>query len=177
MIEAQETERAFLIELYHRTEGDPQVQVSMHEIGTAIGLDKDRAGKVAEEVIGAGWAEVRTLSGGIGITADGVAAARQAGAASGKETCRPLGAGPLLNDDDRQNVEALLKEVKGAVAILSADYDRLQALIIDIKTIEVQLLSACPKTAVVREVLRALQASLAQSGDGRVAGCIGGVIG
>ncbi len=60
--------------------GDGSVKVSMFDIGESLGLDRKLSLRTAEELIGTGLAEIKTLSGGIGITADGVTEAQQLGA-------------------------------------------------------------------------------------------------
>jgi hypothetical protein len=70
----------FLVELYHRTQGDASVRVSMFDIGESLGLDRKLSLRTAEELIGTGLAEIKTLSGIIGITTDGVTEAQQLGA-------------------------------------------------------------------------------------------------
>ena len=180
-MQSTDPSNAYLLALYSVTGGDTAVKTSMHEVGATIGLDKAESGKMAENLIGMGWVEVKTLSGGIGITAEGVEAAQNAGAGppsgSGSAQVAGLGAGPLLDAGDRRTVETLLTQVKQGLAKLSADYAVLEEMVIDIKTAEVQLLSPRAKTAVVREVLRALQAGLAKSGDRNTAERIGQVIG
>lgn len=168
MITDESQYHPFLLELYNQTGGDQTVKVSMHAVGAVIGLEKAEAGKMAEEVIGLGWAEVRTLSGGIGITADGVAAARQAGAAPAGGFERALSDGPFMDADDCAAVEALLDDIRGAVAGLSSDYGQLESLVIDAKTLTVQLLSPRPRTSIVREVLRALKEELEKAGAKQV---------
>jgi hypothetical protein len=70
----------FIVELYHRTQGDGSVKVSMFDIGESLGLDRKLTLRTAEELIGTGLVEIKTLSGVIGITADGVIEAQQLGA-------------------------------------------------------------------------------------------------
>ncbi len=69
---------AYLLELFQRTKGDARARVSMYDVGAALGMEKGAAGKTAEELIAAGWVEIKSLSGGIGITAEGIAAAQAA---------------------------------------------------------------------------------------------------
>jgi hypothetical protein len=180
-MQSTDPSNAFLLALYSVTGGDTAVKTSMHEVGATIGMDKTESGKMAENLIGMGWVEVKTLSGGIGITTEGVEAAQNAGAGppsgGGSAQAAGLGSGPLLDAGDRRTVETLLTQVKQGLAKLSADYAVLEELVIDIKTAEVQLLSPRAKTAVVREVLRALQAGLVKSGDKNTAERIGRVIG
>ena len=70
----------FLVELYHRTQGDASVRVSMFDVGESLELDRTLSLRIAEELIGTGLAEIKTLSGIIGITTDGITEARQLGA-------------------------------------------------------------------------------------------------
>lgn len=169
-IDADKTER-YLVALFEGTQGDTTPQISMYEVGSAIGLEKTEAGKVAEELISQGLAEIRTLSGGIGITADGVAAARAAGAGGDvAPAIQALGPGPVLTQTDRQTVAAALDAVRKEIAALSQPFEKLETLVLDIKTADVQLLSPQPKTAVIREVLRALQNELETMGRGELAG-------
>ncbi|HAY37878.1 MAG TPA: hypothetical protein DCY53_00165 [Desulfobacteraceae bacterium] len=70
----------FLVELYHRTQGDASVEVSMFDIGESLGLDRRLSLRTAEELIGTGLVEIKTLSGIIGITTEGITEVRQLGA-------------------------------------------------------------------------------------------------
>jgi hypothetical protein len=150
---------AYLAELYRATDGDPSAQVSMYDIGAAIGLDKAVSGKLAEELIASGDVEIRTLSGGIGITAQGIdSAAAETGAP--QSTQRQLGSARVLDENDHTTVQSALAAVKRAMGNTAAPYDHLEALVIDIKTIEIQLLAPQPKTAVIREVFRSLHGTL-----------------
>jgi hypothetical protein len=175
-----EVQKVFLLELYRSADGDAGTQRSMHVVGAAVGLDKEKAGKTAEDLIGNGWVEIRTLSGGIGLTPEGIEMARQEGAApagAAGDAVSKLGSGPLLGEQERPAVEQMLAEAKQSIAKLNAAYAQLEEMIIDIKTIEVHLLSPRPKTAVVREALRALQPVLAKAGAKETAGRIGRMIG
>ncbi len=55
-------------------EGDTEAIVSMHDVGQALGFEKTDAGKMAEALYSEGYAELKTLSGGIGITSMGLQA-------------------------------------------------------------------------------------------------------
>lgn len=172
-----DTERAFLLELFSGTQGDPNVKKSMHEVGAAIGLDKAQSSKTAEDLIGIGLVEIKTLSGGIGITAEGVDAAHQAGAAPAVGSDRQLSAGPIIDAQDRQVLEKMLADVKPGIAALKSGYTHLEEMVMDVKTVEVHLLSPKPKTAVIREILRALQSGLEKAGAKEIAGRIKGLLG
>ena len=132
---SQDTEVSFLVELCQCTEGDPSVQKSMFDIGVAIGLSKEEAGKVAEEIIGRGWAEVKTLSGGIGITAEGVEEARRNGVATAVTADAKIGKGPVLVEQDRQTVEQLVNDARFAISNAKTDFNQIEEMVIDIKTL------------------------------------------
>ncbi len=53
--------RQFLIQLFEQTKGDSSVQVSMYDIGDQLGLERDDASAVAQELIGSMLVEIRTL--------------------------------------------------------------------------------------------------------------------
>ena len=105
-----ETQKAFLLELYRSADGAAGVQRSMHTVGAAIGLDKERASKTAEDLIGKGWVEIKTLSGGIGLTAEGIETAQQEGAGGGSDggPLSKLGQALLLAESERAAVEKML---------------------------------------------------------------------
>lgn len=151
----------YLAELYQMTSGDLSAQVSMYDVGAALNLERNTAGKIAEDLIGDGLVEVKTLSGGIGITAQGIEQVQASGLAVEEGSpALELGRNPVLEADGKEAVATLLEKIKTALSSENTDYGILEEMVIDIKTIEVQLLSARPKTAIVREVLRALAQSL-----------------
>jgi hypothetical protein len=61
--EIKENLPLFIVELYHRTRGDGSVKVSMYDIGETLGLDRKVSLRTAEELIGTGLVEIKTLSG------------------------------------------------------------------------------------------------------------------
>jgi hypothetical protein len=157
-------EMAYLNAMAETCQGDPDKQVSMYDVGESLGLDRDTASQVCQELIAFGLVEIRTLSGGVGLTATGVAAGGVAsgiGATDGPK----LKAGPLLDDEDRQAVTAVLDRLKHAAGQWQLDYDQMTALVIDIKTIETQLLAPQPKTAIIKAVCESLVAWVQRYGD------------
>jgi hypothetical protein len=53
-----------------------------------------------------------------------------------------------------------LEAIKNAVGRNNVTYPQMETVVMDIKTIEIQMLSPQPKTAVVREVFLSLQQTL-----------------
>jgi hypothetical protein len=160
MSDLNSQEKSYLEELCRMTGGDPTVQASMHDVGAAIGLDREAAGRLAEELIAQGYLEIRTLSGGIGITQLGIESGK-AGAETTDSADRRLGGATILDEKDRTAVEAALEAIKNAVGKSDVPYPQMETVVVDIKTIEIQMLSPQPKTAVVREVFLSLQQTLA----------------
>jgi hypothetical protein len=166
--------RTYLAELYQRTAGDVSAQVSMYEVGAAVDMEKSAAGKLAEDLIGDGLVEVKTLSGGIGITALGIEQVQAAGLAGGGAAAPlALGDGPLLEGENKTAVVSLVRDIKSAASQQSVPYDSLEEMVIDIKTLEVQLLSPKPKTAIVREVLLSVGRTLKSIGQADLSDTIG----
>lgn len=62
----------FLTSLFEKTGGDPAKDASMYEIGASLGMDRSASLQTAEMLMGAEWIEVRSLSGAVGLTAEGV---------------------------------------------------------------------------------------------------------
>lgn len=152
-------QKRYLEELYRITGGDQAVQASMHDVGAAIGLDREAAGKLAEELIVQGYLEIRTLSGAVGISQLGIESGK-AGAGMIDSADWHLGGTTILEEKDRTAVEAALEAIKNAVGKNNVPYPQMETVVMDIKTIEIQMLSPQPKTAVVREVFLSLQQTL-----------------
>ncbi len=148
----------FLQELYNRCSGDPAGTFSMFEIGQAIGLEREQAGAVGEELIGWELVEVRTLSGGVAIAESGIERARQLSGESTKPDDRRirLGADPVLDEAGRNAVDRLVSRLKSEIDDLGLGFDRLSEIMADLKSIEAQLSSPRPKTALVKEGCRSM---------------------
>lgn len=154
--------RGFLTELYNITGGDITQQVSMYDVGTILGFDKSSAGALAEELIVDGYVELVTLSGGISITEGGL---KELNITPDTSTnyCR-LGDDKVLDEEPKKAVEEMLGRIRQAFSDCSASYDSIEEVVIDVKTIEVQLLSKRPKTAVIRELLISVAEVMAANG-------------
>jgi hypothetical protein len=148
----------FLVELYHRTLGDGSVKVSMYDIGESLGLDRKLSLRTAEELIGTGLAEIKTLSGGIGITTDGITEAQQLGASLPDNAASNISLQdtPVLDESVHQAVEQVVTELKGQTGQYTLNFDLLAELMADLKTIDAQLSSPSPKTAIIRECFRSI---------------------
>lgn len=159
----------FLEQLYQMCSGDVETQVSMYDVGAALGLDRAEAGAIAEELIIDGYAELKNLGGGISITKEGL---RLLDVDTGETTVGQgegsfvLGEVEVLAADTVEGVEKLVAEIRKAVIENKLDYHGVEELVIDIKTLETQLLSNSPKTAIIREILRSAANQLQEKEPG-----------
>jgi hypothetical protein len=130
----------------------------MYDIGGLLGMDRDTASSVAQELMGQQLAEIRTLSGGIGISTDGAARIQNlmGPMASDTSESKPLGGRPVLTSGGQQAVAQVVSELKNQIGSLGLDFDTLGELMADLKTMEAQLDSSRPKTAIIRECLRSV---------------------
>lgn len=151
--------KRFLEQLYQMSSGDTASEVSMYDIGDALGLDKSEAGAMAEDLIIDGFAELKSLAGAISVTMEGLRALDMAPGGADEEQSPGeiiLGKSEVLDAGAAAAVEALIEEVKSVISAGQNDYDDLEEMVIDIKTLTTQLLSRRPKTAVVRPLLSSL---------------------
>jgi hypothetical protein len=150
---------SFLTELYERTKAEPSVQVSMYDIGTALGFDRDDAKRVAEELIGWELVEIRTLSGGIGISENGIAEIQRVvgGPTASQDPEFKLGDAQIIDEDARQGVEQITLDLKKLASSLGLEFENLAEFVADLKTIDAQLDSSRPKTAILRECFRSIK--------------------
>jgi hypothetical protein len=152
--------RSFLYELYMQANDQSLEQVSMHSVGAKLGMDKTEATALAEELMISDLAELKTLAGEITITSAGLELLQEHGLVAGKTTpsCR-LSGESVLTDGDLKIIQEILSVVKRAVAHDTSEYTQLEEVVIDVKTLEIQLLSPQPKTAIALAVLSSLQKS------------------
>lgn len=165
--EVDEIGQQFMIRLFEHTRGDSAAQVSMYDIGGLLGLERGAASKVAESLMGLQLVEIRTLSGGIGISATGSKMAQNLIGPMAPDAGAPLKLGNerVLTSAARRAVEQVVAEVKDQTGSLGLDFDGLTELMADLKTIDAQLGSSRAKTAIVRECLRSMAAVAKHSGS------------
>ncbi len=156
-----EAGRQFLKRLFEQTEGQSARQVSMYDVGAALGWDRETASRAAQDLMAAGLVEVRTLSGGIGISAAGAAVVPAAlGSGNRNAALARLGSSRIMDKAAGQAVELVCDAIKAQAGSLGLDFDTLAELMADLKTVSDQLGSPRPKTAIVREGLRSLEGVL-----------------
>ncbi len=148
----------FLTRLHEQTQGDLSRQVSMYAVGESLGWERETAAAVAQDLIAAELVQIRTLSGGVGISAEGVAAVQPAAEAGrrGPGALR-LGRDRVMPPPERLAVERVCAGLKLEAGSLGLGFEQLAELVADLKTLSAQLESPRPKTAVARECLRSLK--------------------
>lgn len=154
-----------LAELHRRTDGNPSASASMYDLGAAVGIERQEAQEVGQALIGAGLAAIVSLSGKIGLTAEGVAWLQERGAAAPAqaEGVR-LGSAPVVEAAARDAVEALVARLKTEAGDQQWPFEAFSELTADLRTIEAQLASPRPKTPILRECLRAVRLLLERNG-------------
>ncbi len=149
----------FLLKLFEQTQGDSNQSASLYSIGELLNLDRETSLRTAEMLMGSALVEIRSLSGAIGLTADGIHTLEalsddaKTPDTDDQKLCRTR----ILNTESIRWVEKTVAQLKGQIDQLKGKNDSLAELTADLKTIESQLMSPHPKTAVVREVLRSVR--------------------
>lgn len=149
----------FLLQLRKETGGDPSRAVSLYEVGLHLGWERPEALRAAENLMAEGLVEVRSLSGSIAISRAGLSAAEAELAAevSAAPALR-LGPGPVLDGGLAPRLLELLAELRPRLASAAAELrGEIEA---DLRTIEAQLGSPRPKTAILREAFRSMAENL-----------------
>jgi hypothetical protein len=156
--------KTYLETVYDRCDRDMEQQVSMYAAGEAIGLEKNEAGALAEELMVEGLLELKTLAGNVSLTSEGLAflgiAAQQGPDRTGVAR---LGSDAVVNEADLQLLEQLVEGIKKVTCARPMEFALLETVVFDLKTLEVQLLSPRPKTAIIREVLADIRDTLADA--------------
>ncbi len=152
--------QAFLQALYNRAEGDFEVQISMYDVGTDLGFEKDEAAAFGQDLFIEGLAEMKTLSGGMGITIKGLEALGIDITPKNKAHCFSLKSGSVLDDQGKEAVHELLNKIRAGLDGKAFPFDLMEEIVIDLKTIEVQMLSPNPKTQIIREIFKIIYQNL-----------------
>jgi hypothetical protein len=166
--EMDEPARQFLKHLFDQTEGQTSRQISMYAIGAELGWDREAASQTAQGLMASGLVDIRTLSGGIGLSSEGAAMVQAAfDSAKGSPAVPRLADSPVMDRAACEAVEGLCDAIKAQASRQGLDFDALAELMADLKTIAHQLGSPRPKTAIVRECLRSLEGVLKRFAQNR----------
>lgn len=140
--------------LHESIGADTTAQVSMYDIGATAGLDKTASSRIAQELIGWGLVEIKTLSGAIGITGDGVEVAqvRFGGAPDAAGPSITLADAPIVSSELRSVIEDMMVRLKAEAVCHDLPYEKLEELMANLKTIDAQMTSPRPRSAILREI-------------------------
>ena len=147
--------KAFLTELYTQTGGDLDAQASMQDIATALGIDDGQAGSITESLYIQGLAEMKSLSGGMGITVQGLKAI-DIRPPAGSPGFYSLPDKKVLEKEDIDHIVNALNDIKKGATRLSDDHDDLEQYVLDMKCIEFHLASPKPKTEIIRQLMKSM---------------------
>ncbi len=162
-----ENEQRFLIQLYQRTQGSISAQISMYEIGAELGMDRVQSSRATEALMSLGFAEIRSLSGGISISGDGVREAEKHVTGPGIEAAHNLGNKAVIDENSREAVNTVLTNLKKMVPDMGLAFELMEELMADMKTVEAQMMSPRPKTPIVRECFVSVGNMLEKNKKGR----------
>jgi hypothetical protein len=179
-----ETGRAFLIELNRRVGGEPGRAGSLYEVGATLGLGREEARRLAEDLLGRGFLEIESLGGAVALTEEGLAQAGPAESAGGGQAEEvvaerlTLSLGPggaraelaVLSPTAVAGLRELAAGLMMALGGLAPASGPAQEAAADLAGLTAQLGSPRPKAGAVRELLLSLTRLLA--GQGEAAGKI-----
>lgn len=157
----------FLEVLGQECQGETASQLSMFAIGEKLGLDRDSAGRLGEEIIAQGWAEVRTLAGDIGLTAAGVEYLAESTTPKGDAT-PSLGTQSVLDESGAAYLDRLVAELKMTLGQSGIDFEALAEVVADLRSLDAQLASPRIKTAIIRVILEDIVQCLAEKLSGQI---------
>lgn len=146
---------AFLLELYNQTGGDPESQASMHDVAGAVGLEDNKVDQMAESLYIQELAEMKTLSGGMGITVKGIKQLNLK--PSGAAAFYSLPKAPVLDENDKKSIQDIVRSIKAKPFKTQPGHDFLEQYVLDLKCVEFQLSSPNPRTSVMRQLFVSLK--------------------
>ncbi len=142
-----ETAVKMLNAIFRETKGDLNRTAGMWAVGESIGLDRNMTQDVAMNLVGEGLLEIKSLSGGLALTPEGL---EFLGGVKGQEESPP-------------DLAGFLDLAEGSLDRLGLAGKSLQDLKADLATLQAQLKRSEPLPDVVRAVLASVQRALAKS--------------
>src|SRR5512139_3668838 len=122
--EMDEPARQFLKRLFDQTDGQPSRQISMYAIGAELGWDRQAAAQAAQDLMASGLVDIRTLSGGIGISTEGAAVVQEALGPESRDVSMPrLTTSRIMDKPACQAVELVCDAIKAQAGSLGLDFD------------------------------------------------------
>jgi|SRR6478736_2573114 len=163
--------RAFLIELYKATDGDPFQDVNVTVVGAGIGVDDETASAIAKYLVDEGLAEFPSLGPYVAITSAGVRQAEDWLEEDENQAPAADVAVVLITAEQRRSLEPVLDEIQQLAHDLPADLDPDVRADVEaqVATVQAQMLSPAPRHRIVAEALHSVRAV----GEGAVGGVVG----
>lgn len=159
----------FLNELHNQMEGQDIPQISMHTVGNSLGMEKNECSALAEELMISELVELKTLAGDITITPAGLEVLQSKGLITGvSSTSYELSGELVLTTGDQEIIEEITRIIKEEISVGEFDYQSIEQCVIDLKTLEVQLLSSQPKTAIFLAIMSSLNKCFVKMGRDEV---------
>ena len=154
-----------LAELHRQTGGDLSAKVSMFTLGQSLGIDREAAQEAGQALIASGLAVIVSLSGAISITAEGLSRVDAGGASGGQcGAAIRLGDEKILSVEARSVLESVTADIKSQAGRRGWPFEALSEITADLRTLDAQLQSPRPKTAIVRACLQSIAAALSRIG-------------
>ncbi len=150
----------FLKELYNRAGGNFEIVISMYEIGKDLGIKEDESAELGQELFIEGLAEMKTLSGGMGITGKGIEALGMEAPLKHAASTFRLKKYEILDDNGEKAVHRLLDRIRADLDNKACPFELMEETVIALKTIEVQMLSPRPRSSIIMEIFNVLYQNL-----------------
>lgn len=147
---------SFLQELYRTSGGELEAQISMYQLGDSLGLSKSEVSALSEDLIIDGYVELRSLSGAVSITEEGLAALGIASENDLTTTLPQLSGENILTDDDRRLLAEIIVRIQQCTFSANTTLAQLEDLLIDLKTLELQLQAAQPSSTITVAVVTSI---------------------
>ena len=141
--------------IFTKTKGNASSQFSMYTIGMELGLSKDESRIASENLMGENLIDIRSLSGSIGLTQDGVEFGMEhleGKSVKGNRT-GPLTREKILDENGVKSLEVAIIQLKAGFGAMGLSFESASEFMADVRSAEAQLASPKPKTAIIREAL------------------------
>ena len=135
----------FLKTLYRLIDPNPNGSISMYDVGAEMDLDRDASNQTAQELMGDGLVEVRTLAGAIGITPAGLNLLITNSDAAPTEDVR-LGTDGVTSPEAKAVLQQIADHLQKASPRWNAGENDRAELLADLETIRAQMVRPSRKT-------------------------------
>ena len=149
----------FLKTLYRLIDPNPDGSISMYDVGAEMDLDRDASNQKAQELMGDGLVEVRTLAGAIGITPAGLNLLATHLDAAPTDDVR-LGTDGVASPEVKTALQQIADHLQKASTHWNVGENDQAELFADLETIRAQMGSPKPKNTILHATVESLHALL-----------------